>query len=446
VKCGDVSNHIISCIKSNTADKLGLAWRRLGDDKLAPLLELVVANHSLKYIYLDRNDLTLKSAHVIHDIINYSYELEHLSLSYNHFGDDGVSLIADAIGGIDEDSFEDEEARRSSVPSKALNICFLKKLWLADVGCTHVGAKRIATALRLNRELMSLHLGQNSQIGTEGARYIAEALQNNDSLKLIDLSNCNLDDEGTASLFEALAHNSSILSIDLSGSVIGPCATEAFEALCRNRTVLNIFLKNCVFTEPKFVRRILKTIMAMAQLQVLDLEGCQQLQKYPKTVKNLLFKHRSLSSTTRNALRRLSQAFAAQNESEGSSDSKESSDIVPQSFNEQDFWYERDSHIQVDEEDCIRQDEDHELPPLEHYYPFQRRFRRARSHLSHGRIGFKSRMLGSQVSHYDSFNLGRSNSDHGEYSRDPLEEMYGSYGYMHYNDVDFKEDDIYGLD
>jgi len=82
------------------------------------------------------------------------------------------------------------------------------------------GGAAIAEALKVNRSLMTLYLGENG-IDEEGAVKIAEALTINDSLTTLDLTDNQISDEGAAIIAEALKVNSSLTTVDLSLNKIG---------------------------------------------------------------------------------------------------------------------------------------------------------------------------------------------------------------------------------
>ena len=77
------------------------------------------------------------------------------------------------------------------------------------------GAKYVAEALKVNTSLTEIHLGSNS-IGDEGAKYVAQALKVNTSLTEIHLDYNDIGDEGAEYVAEALKVNTSLTEIDLS--------------------------------------------------------------------------------------------------------------------------------------------------------------------------------------------------------------------------------------
>jgi Ran GTPase-activating protein (RanGAP) involved in mRNA processing and transport len=73
--------------------------------------------------------------------------------------------------------------------------------------------------LKMNISLESIDLCEND-IGVDGARNIAEALELNSSLQNIYLDFNNIGDEGAEMIAEALKENSSLQSVGLAGNNI----------------------------------------------------------------------------------------------------------------------------------------------------------------------------------------------------------------------------------
>ncbi|KAL9965559.1 hypothetical protein ACROYT_G029373 [Oculina patagonica] len=108
------------------------------------------------------------------------------------------------------------------------------------------GATALAEALQRNTSLTVLYLLMN-KIGDHGATGLAEALQRNTSLTVLDLSGNNIGDHGAAGLAEALQTNISLTELGLSDNNIGDHgATGLAEALQNNTslTVLNLSCSN----------------------------------------------------------------------------------------------------------------------------------------------------------------------------------------------------------
>ena len=77
-------------------------------------------------------------------------------------------------------------------------------------------------------------------IGTEGAKYLANILSNNSTITYLYLGYNNIGDEGAKYLAEMLCHNSTITSLDVDFNSIGVEATEYIEKFkARNKNYQN---------------------------------------------------------------------------------------------------------------------------------------------------------------------------------------------------------------
>ena len=93
------------------------------------------------------------------------------------------------------------------------------------------GAKHVAKMLGVNGSLTSLDLSNNKLCGvckngegtftTEGITAIADALRVNGSLTKMSLAENKLKTEGTKAICEALEQNKTLKELDISGSNIG---------------------------------------------------------------------------------------------------------------------------------------------------------------------------------------------------------------------------------
>jgi len=79
--------------------------------------------------------------------------------------------------------------------------------------------KFIAEALDINQSLTTLNLDHNP-ISDEGAKLIAEALKSNQSLTTLNLSDNSIGDKGAQFIAEALKINQSLTALYLTVSII----------------------------------------------------------------------------------------------------------------------------------------------------------------------------------------------------------------------------------
>ena len=96
----------------------------------------------------------------------------------------------------------------------------LSGLFLHENNIGSSGAKALAETLRQNSTITSVSLVGNN-IGDEGAIALAETLRQNSTITDVDLRSNNIGDEGVTALAKALRQNSTIIDLDLSSNNIG---------------------------------------------------------------------------------------------------------------------------------------------------------------------------------------------------------------------------------
>ncbi|KAL7549003.1 hypothetical protein ACHAWF_012277, partial [Thalassiosira exigua] len=103
---------------------------------------------------------------------------------------------------------------------------------------------QFADALGQNQSLRVLDLGRN-KIGDEGAKRLATALKDNKTLVEVSLSFNKIGDEGAKSLADALGISASLKVIGLGGNQIGDVgARHLAESLTKSKTIREIWMYN----------------------------------------------------------------------------------------------------------------------------------------------------------------------------------------------------------
>lgn len=109
---------------------------------------------------------------------------------------------------------------------------------------THFGDKateRLAQALYANTHVTTLRLG--NKIGDAGAKALAQMLEHNTTLEVLDLSgNVSISAHGIKSLTKVLETNTTLASLNLSGTNIKQQACEALGRMLKVNTTLRILV------------------------------------------------------------------------------------------------------------------------------------------------------------------------------------------------------------
>jgi len=102
------------------------------------------------------------------------------------------------------------------------------------------GAREVATALNKNTKLIRLHINYNN-IGDKGAQAIATALEQNTTLTILDISRNNIGVDGAQAIATALKINKTLTTLNISENRIDNAGAEALaEALKVNKTLTTL--------------------------------------------------------------------------------------------------------------------------------------------------------------------------------------------------------------
>ena len=166
----------------------------------------------VKEIVLTKLELTAKGACKLAKAIAHNDVLENLDISRNIIGDDGIYTISASL--YNTDSFD-----------------------------------------KVNKTLTLFNVSDNN-ITSEGAKYLAKALESNESLKTLNISHNNISDEGVVAI---LTSCSCLLSVNLSNNCITRNgAGQITKALQFNRCLTDVNLyENSLTNQVSFHETIL---------------------------------------------------------------------------------------------------------------------------------------------------------------------------------------------
>lgn len=167
------------------------------DDSLIRLLPTILKS---KKAMLRFSNLTDKSCPALTAVLSSNEShLRELDLGYNNISDYGVGLLVDGLANIN---------------------CRLKSLRLQGCGVTFRSCEDLANGLLLTETLEELDLSRN-EIGDKGLFQLSEGLKGA-RLRMLKLSQCNIEKQGCWDLAAALQKNSGHLRVlDLSSNMIG---------------------------------------------------------------------------------------------------------------------------------------------------------------------------------------------------------------------------------
>ncbi|MCG2755913.1 hypothetical protein L6269_00260, partial [Candidatus Dependentiae bacterium] len=189
-----------------------------GTQYIADALKNEICN--LRYLNIGFNSIGNKGAQYISEALkNKNCKLAYLEISSNKIGAEGAQYIADAL------------------MNKNCSLSYLKIGWNEEI--SDKGTECLAKAL-LNSKLTKLNIGKN-KIGPEGARYIADALKNeNCNLTELYLYWNKIGDDGAKAIAKALL-KSKLTNLNLGDNEIGPEGAQDLANALMN--------ENCKLTE-----------------------------------------------------------------------------------------------------------------------------------------------------------------------------------------------------
>lgn len=107
-----------------------------------------------------------------------------------------------------------------------------------DIRLDGSSALALANALQENQTLRALVI-MRGNLGDEGAEWMAAALQHNSSLWVLALQNCRIGAQGASSLANSLQTNKSLLMLDLEGNQIGVTGIQALAESLETQNTLH---------------------------------------------------------------------------------------------------------------------------------------------------------------------------------------------------------------
>lgn len=178
----------------------------LFDEGIRYLMDGLIENRTLRHLYVDANALTPIGATYIANYFNYLVErnekgLVNLWMDMNRFDDEGISLIANSIK----------------------NYKYLKRLSVGSNRIGPNGAKILLDSLVNHEKLITLSIGLYkstsdmgelpNNIGDLGVEYIVKFIENNKSVKVLNIEHNGISLDGIIKIIEAIQKNDNLLFV-----------------------------------------------------------------------------------------------------------------------------------------------------------------------------------------------------------------------------------------
>lgn len=168
--------------------------------------------------------------------------LETLDLMGNEIGVSGSRAISQLLApGVDLDSFQVQDSRSVLAAFEhTTRIGCIKTLILSynctsDAGCGYLGK-----AICISNTIKRLEL-ENCEIGDNGCKYLRRGIERNQSIKALNIAANRFGDLGAREIQSFLLRNSSLAKLDISRNRLGPQRTmEIAKGLTMNRSLKNL--------------------------------------------------------------------------------------------------------------------------------------------------------------------------------------------------------------
>jgi len=217
---------------------LDLSLNDLHDDGVSAVCEAIQSNKETKLVSLNMgaNSIGPVGAKSVAAMAAVTGGLTALDLSSNDLKDEGVCAVCKAIQSNKETKLASLNFKNNSISPGGANALaamvavtgVLTMLSLARNRLGEEGTKAICEALEQNKSLKEIDIsgaGNHTGIGgSAGAKHVANMLGVNGSLTSVKLRGNTLGDEGWGAIFAAICGNkdSKIMSMDASDENIGP--------------------------------------------------------------------------------------------------------------------------------------------------------------------------------------------------------------------------------
>ena len=202
------------------------------DEGVKILFESLKHNSSLRTLYIDANGIGVAGARYIADYFEYLKQtgqigLTGLFMAINRLGDEGTKIIADAISNYPYLKRLDFSSNR--IQSNGLKVLLERVETLPELIYLGIGLYKSTSDLR---ELPNYFDG-------EGADAIANFLQTNKTLQVMEIKDVNLREGGVSAIAEALEQNTTLLDLSYAQfqhSIPEAVAAKIAHCLARNIT------------------------------------------------------------------------------------------------------------------------------------------------------------------------------------------------------------------
>ena len=215
--------------------------------EIAKSLKSEIGNKTIKKINLSKNEIENSGLIEFCTILKQEdkYRFTKIDFSHNNLSDRSIIEFGEflrnhpAILKLSISNISTEENKTSFFIS-CKNLYQLKKIDFQDLNISKANSESFNDILLSNKNIQSINLINNKQLGPEGIFGISSGIEHNSKILSINLSHCDISDEGAISLSNSLFKNLDIKEIFLLDNKIGEKGTKAIVDKLLGKTSLII--------------------------------------------------------------------------------------------------------------------------------------------------------------------------------------------------------------
>lgn len=207
-------------IRRSPSHSVNLKGQQLKDQDMNIVIKEAIIGKQCVKLDMTYNEVTQQGASVLADTLQNNKHLEELNISFNNISDLGVRYLALAI-----------------------NSSVLKRINLAENDISDEGVGYLAKMLATNTNLLQLSLNGN-QIGNYGIGMLANTLTHTSTrLEFLDLSaNKYINDESIDSFVNLMENNQSLKKLDLRHNNLSQDAVKRLHILSKSKKGFELWL------------------------------------------------------------------------------------------------------------------------------------------------------------------------------------------------------------
>ena len=242
----------------------------LQDNYMLAVCKAITNINSISYLNFCNNNINFESAKALADAMVNKSSLQQIDLYNCNLNEQGMIAILSALIDVRKlnlgANIITDEAAKCLKQAIACNFS-MTCLYLCDCALQHSNVYLITEALQESKLFIELDLSCNA-FSNQNCRDIANAVELNNNITHLNMSNCELEEEGMLLISDALTRTECLLFLNLSGNQINSSAAQNIATtVCNNNRLKYLALSRCVLSVKGF-----KSIIESMKTKLQDIE------------------------------------------------------------------------------------------------------------------------------------------------------------------------------